>query len=134
IHQRLESARHQQRLAGDLEFFAAERLRIRTKGGPIAPLIFNPAQRLIHAALERQKRANGKVRALVLKARQQGASTYIAGRYFHRMLYGQGLRTFILAHEDAASQNLYEIVKRYLDNLPEPRPQVSTQNVKELVF
>jgi hypothetical protein len=134
IAARLERVQHERRLADDLVFFAAEQLKIRTKSGPIAPLMFNPAQCQIHAALEKQKRANGKVRALILKARQQGASTYIAARYFHRMLYGEGLRTFILAHEDAASQNLYEIVKRYLDNLPEPRPQVSTQNVKELTF
>jgi hypothetical protein len=134
LEQRLASVRYQERMRNDLPFFAAECLKIRTKSGPIAPLVLNAAQQRIHAALEEQKQKTGKVRALILKARQQGASTYIAARYFHRTLFGQGLRTFILAHEDSASQNLYEIVKRYLDNLPDPKPAVGTQNVKELTF
>jgi hypothetical protein len=124
----------EQKLRSDLEYFATERLKIRTKTGGIAPLVLNDAQRTLHNALERQKSRKGRVRAFILKARQQGASTYIGARYFRDTLHNQGLRTFILAHEDAASQNLYEVVRRYYDNLPAPRPPVSTQNVKEMTF
>jgi transcriptional regulator with XRE-family HTH domain len=60
------------RLATDYQFFAAERLRIRSKGGAIEALVFNRAQRHIHAELEAQRAATGKVRALILKGRQQG--------------------------------------------------------------
>ena len=68
------------RLDTDLEFFAAKLLRIRPKAGNLAPFIFNPAQRELHRILEEQKARTGKVRVIVLKARQMGISTYIAAR------------------------------------------------------
>src|SRR3954453_5228535 len=68
------------RLATDLEFFAAERLKIRPKAGNLAPFTFNPAQRELHRRLEAQKAKTGRVRAIVLKARQMGISTYVAAR------------------------------------------------------
>ena len=65
---------HRQRLRTDLPYFAEQALRIRTKSGAIAPLTFNSAQLRIHEALDAQKGRTG-LRALILKARQQGAST-----------------------------------------------------------
>src|SRR5262249_36839335 len=99
-------AEHRQRFKTDLAYFCQHALRIPTKSGPIAPLTSNSAQLRIHETLEAQKARTGKVRALILKARQQGASTYTGARFFWRTLYTVGLRTFILAHEDAASANL----------------------------
>src|SRR5262245_24576132 len=51
----------------DYAVFAAQYLRIRTKSGAIAPLVFNRAQRFIHEKLEAQNADTGKVRALILK-------------------------------------------------------------------
>jgi hypothetical protein len=68
------------RLANDLEFFATERLKIRPKAGSLAPFDFNPAQHELHRRLEEQKAKTGRVRAIVLKARQMGISTYVAAR------------------------------------------------------
>jgi len=119
----------------DLDYcsFAAEHLRIRTKSGAIAPLIFNRAQRFIHERLEAQRATTGKVRALILKGRQQGCSTYIAGRFYHRVSRNGGLRVFILTHEDQATQNLFEIVTRFHDHCVE-RPSTGAANAKELYF
>ncbi len=72
------------RLDADLEFFATEHLRIRTKSGAIEPLAFNRAQRFVHDRLEAQRAATGRVRALILKGRQQGCSTYVGARFYHR--------------------------------------------------
>src|SRR5262249_47926570 len=63
----------------DYLVFAAQHLHIRTKSGAIAPFVLNRAQRFIHEKLEAQNTGLGKVRALILKGRQQGCSTYIAG-------------------------------------------------------
>src|SRR3954451_21645083 len=60
--------------------FAAQHLRIRTKSGAIRPFVLNRAQRFIHDKLKAQNTDIGKVRALILKGRQQGCSTYVAGR------------------------------------------------------
>lgn len=121
--------------ANDLVRFAAERLMIRTKSGAIRPLALNRAQRHVHDELERRRQATGKVRALILKGRQQGCSTYVAGRFFHRATHVQGVRVFILTHEDAATQNLFEIVERFHAHCPDDeRPSTGAANAKELWF
>jgi hypothetical protein len=67
----------------------------------VSSLVLNRAQRYIHERLEDQRAKTGKVRALVLKGRQQGCSTYVSGRYYHRVTHSVGTRCFILTHEDA---------------------------------
>lgn len=124
-----------QRLKDDLEHYARKCLTIRTKTGAIAPLIFNRAQLYIHSRLEAQRRETGKVRALILKGRQQGCSTYVGARFYHRVSHSRGLRVFILTHEDAATQNLFEMVDRYHEHCPAlVRPQTGAANAKELNF
>ena len=84
---------HAERLDADLEYFAANYLKIRPKTGALEPLVFNAAQRELHRKLEEQKAKTGKVRAVVLKARQLGISTYIGGRFFKRTIQCPGLRS-----------------------------------------
>jgi hypothetical protein len=123
------------KLATDLEFFAAEGLKIRPKAGSLAPFIFNPAQRELHRIIEEQKAKTGRVRVVVLKARQMGISTYVAARYYKITTSNPGLRCSIIAHEKAASRNLFNLVKRYHDNMPaETRQSTGTSNAEELVF
>lgn len=123
------------KLRDDLEFYARNCLKIRTKAGKVEPFVFNRAQRYIHEQLEAQKAATGKVRALILKGRQQGCSTYVGARYYHNTTWAQGRRTFILTHEDAATQNLFEMVNRYHEHCPVfVRPATGAANAKELFF
>jgi hypothetical protein len=108
---------------------------IRSKSGAIEPLKFNRAQQHIHERIEAQRKSTGKVRALILKGRQQGCSTYVAARFYHRTTQTSGQRTFILTHEEAATTNLFEIVDRYQKNRPEHlRPSTGNANAKELYF
>lgn len=124
-----------QLLRDDLELYARNCLFIRTKTGQVAPFVFNRAQAFIHARLEEQKAKTGKVRALILKGRQQGCSTYVGGRFYHLTTWSKGLRTFILTHEDQATQNLFDMVNRYHEHCPEPvRPSTGAANAKELFF
>ena len=58
----------------------------------------------------------GKVRALILKGRQQGCSTYVAARFYHRVTQHPGRRDFILTHEEDATQNLFAMVERFHQN------------------
>ena len=69
------------RLNANLKYFAANSLSIRSKSGEIKRLEFNRAQLHIHARIEAQRKATGKVRALILKGRQQGCSSYVAARF-----------------------------------------------------
>jgi hypothetical protein len=117
---------------GKLEVHAAYCAKIKDKSGQIVPFLFNRAQRHVHEKLEEQKRTLGRVRALVLKGRQQGISTYIGERFYHQVST-RGLSAFVVAHEDKATSNLYEMVKRYQDHNP-LAPSTKATNAKELVF
>lgn len=65
------------RLKNDFQFYARHCLFIRTKDSGLNPFLLNKAQVYIHQRLEEQRATTGKVRAILLKGRQQGASTYI---------------------------------------------------------
>lgn len=119
----------------DLAAYAGDCLTIRTKTGALSPLVFNRAQQHIHAQLEAQRAKTGKVRALILKGRQQGCSTYVGGRFYHRATHSRGVRVFILTHEDAATQNLFEMVDRFHEHCPaDEKPSTGAANAKELNF
>lgn len=127
---RLEALRG---LRSDFPKFAERCLRIKTKSGQLIPFVLNRAQLHIHECLERQKAELGYVRALLLKGRQQGASTYIGGRFYHRTSLNKGVNAFILTHEQDATDNLFKMVDRYHGNNP-LAPQTGAANAKELNF
>lgn len=108
-------------------------MKLKGKDGRIGPLVLNQAQRHVHAKLEDQKARTGRVRALILKGRQQGVSTYISARFYHRATMHQGVGVFILTHEQPATDNLFAMAKRYNDHNP-IAPSTKNDNAKELLF
>ena len=124
-----------QKLKDDFVHYASKCLKIRTKSGSVEPFLLNKAQQYIHSRLEEQKALTGKVRALILKGRQQGVSTLIGARFYHKVSHHFGMQAFILTHALDATQNLYKMAQRYYENTPAPvKPQVTTSNSKELIF
>jgi hypothetical protein len=124
-----------QRLKDDFPHFAAKCLKIRTKSGSVEPLVLNQAQGYIHQKLEEQRAKLGRVRALLLKARQQGASTYIGGRFYWKAAWRNGIQVFILTHEQDATDNLFGMVDRYHTHCPAlVKPSTGASNAKELYF
>jgi hypothetical protein len=123
------------RLRDDFEHYARKCCFIRQKDSQVAALHLNKAQRYIHAQLEAQLAKTSKVRALILKGRQQGASTYTEARFYWKVTHRHGVRAFILTHEDAATTNLFEMTDRYHKLCPELlRPHTGASNAKELYF
>ncbi len=123
------------RLDTDFGFYCQELLKLRPKSGGLVPFVLNPAQLELHRRLEDQKARTGRVRAIVLKARQLGCSSYTAARFYKLTTASPGLRTIVIGHERAASKNLYQLVRRFHDNLPdEMKPRVGVSNADELIF
>lgn len=122
-------------LAEDLEGYAEAALVIRTKSGSMVPFRFNSSQRLVNAKLDEQLAEVGQVRALVLKGRQQGISTLIGGRFYHKTTNRRGFRTHILTHLDEATSNLFEMTERFHEHCPDDlKPETGAANAKELNF
>jgi hypothetical protein len=119
----------------DFPLYASRCLKIRTKAGDVRPFRLNRSQRYLHERLERQLKEKRRVRALVLKGRQVGISTYIGGRLYWKVTHGEGKRAFVLTHLDTASDNLFGLTKRFHENCPAVlRPQTKASNAKELSF
>lgn len=125
-----------QRLNDDLEFFNAHAgIVIKDKQGRLIPFRFNIAQRYIHDRLEEQLRLRGWVRACLLKGRQQGGSTYINNRNFHKVVRRTGVSAFILSHESKATDRLFDMVRRFYDNMVQVlRPALGKDNPREMTF
>ena len=123
------------KLKDDFEHYAARCLRIRTKAGDVVEFQLNRSQLYLHERLQEQLRTKGKVRALVLKGRQVGISTYITGRFYWRVSHRFGVRAFILTHLDTASDNLFGMAKRFHEHCPDlVKPVTGKANAKELSF
>lgn len=119
----------------DLEEFAPSFFKIADKSGQLRAFEFNRAQKYVHARLEDQLARLGYVRANILKGRQQGISTYISGRYFHKALTLPGTQAFILTHMGDATRSLFAMTKRFNHNLPPglaPKPDKDNEN--QLLF
>jgi hypothetical protein len=121
----------------DLQFFARNApLLVKDKSGALVKWEMNLAQRYAHDKIEEQRRKTGGwVRALIVKGRQQGMSTYVEGRFYHRVTRVPGTSAMILSHEGAATDHLFSMVKRYHDNVSAPvQPTVDKSNTRQLIF
>ena len=120
-----------QRLRDDEELYDSAILRIRDKQGVLRPLDWNFAQRFVTEKLNAQWEREGRVRAVILKARQEGVSTRVAGRFFRKTNLWAGYKSLILADSLPRAEAIFGIYERYHKNLPpELQPVVTTRAAK----
>lgn len=132
----LEQARLRNLLCGPLPAYAEKVLKISPKEGmKIEPLRFNKAQLYIDAKLNEQMEEKKRIRALILKGRQQGVSTYVASRFFRRQHAVTDTNIYILSHELESADTLFNIPKKFYNALPiELRPQRGQAGAKKMTF
>ncbi len=119
----------------DFSLFAEEQIKIITKdaGQGFVPFSFNTAQVEISKILDKQLAETGKVRAIILKARQQGISTYCAGRVFWKSYFTPHARSVVMAHDSATSDALFSMSKNLIKNMQgDLAPKEITSNAKEI--
>ena len=112
------------------EFLAESLLRVRGKDGRIYRLKANAVQR----EYERLRGAGN----IVLKARQMGLTTWIAGRFLLRTITRPGTLTLQVAHTQAAAEEILRIVHRFVEHLPAGLRagalKTSKRSVRQIVF
>jgi hypothetical protein len=105
-------------------------LKVRTKTRGLVPMQPNRAQR-------EYSRACGK-RNIVLKARQLGMTTYVAARFFIHTITQPGTLTVQVAHTQESAEEIFRIVHRFWENLPEAMQRGalarSRANVRQIAF
>ena len=109
---------------------AEKLLQVRTREGRTAPLRANAAQMMF-------ERRRGE-RNIVLKARQMGLTTWAAARFFLKTITRPGTLTLEVAHSQEAAEEIFRIVHRFVDCLPERLREgplrTSRANVRQIVF
>jgi len=90
---------------------AEELLVVRDRSGEMRALEANAAQREFEA---RRGQHN-----IVLKARQMGITTWVAGRFFLRTITHPGTLSLQVAHTREAAEGIFRIVQRMWEGLPE---------------
>ncbi len=77
-------------------------------------------------------------RNIVLKARQLGMTTYIAARFFIHAITQLGTTAVQVAHNQESAEEIFKIVHRFWENLPEGMRKgalvTSRSNVRQIVF
>jgi len=108
----------------------AQCLRIRDKSGRLRVFALNRAQR--------EYAARSTARNIVLKARQLGVTTYVAARFFVNCITRPGTLSVQVAHDQRSAEEIFRIVHRLLENLPETLRRgvltTSRANVRQIVF
>jgi hypothetical protein len=105
-------------------------LKVRARSGRIAPLLANAAQQQFEQCRGRHN--------IVLKARQMGMTTWAAARFFLRTITHPGSLTLQVAHSQESAEEIFRIVHRFHDQLPEELREgvlrTSRANVRQIVF
>lgn len=126
LDERLTSLKHQ--TTG--MFLAETLLKVRDRRGQCVPLVPNRVQREF-------ERRRGR-RNIVLKARQMGISTWVAGRFFLKTITQPGTLTVEVAHTQEAAEDLFRMVHRFLDYLPAGLRQgalrTSRSSARQMIF
>jgi hypothetical protein len=112
------------------DFLIASVLRVRNKKRGLVPLNLNRAQREFAGTCMN--------RNIVLKARQMGITTYIAARFFVQTITRPGTMTVQVAHDQESAEEIFKIVHRFWENLPDAMKRGaltrSRANVRQMVF
>lgn len=115
--------------------FAESYFKIKTKDGRIVPFRLNSAQKKVYAIVEKTIKEGKPKKFIILKARQEGISTLFAGMSFWRNMTRKFWKTAIIGHVKDASNNLFDMVKRFYNYLePSLKPEEKASNEKKLAF
>lgn len=109
---------------------AAELLKVRSRTGKAIALVANRAQ----SEYERRHGTSN----IVLKARQLGITTWVAGQFFLRTITHPGTLTVQVAHTQEAAESIFRIVHRFLRCLPDSMfngaLKTSLINARQIIF
>ena len=108
-------------------------LKIQNVKSKLVPLELNPIQKLVHWIIEDNRKYNKFTRVVVLKARRFGISTYTGARFFWKTSMNKNKYAMVLAHEPQATEFLFNMQKRFYDNLPPEFKPTTRYNNKTII-
>jgi len=110
-------------------------LKIRDKKSRLVPFRVNNAQIEFNRIIEENTKLGKPHRYIILKARQLGMSTFTEGYIYHDTSTREHVNSLIIAHEEKATLNLFNMSKLFYEESPLAiRPMKKYSNGKEIVF
>ena len=88
-------------------------------GGKLVLLDINIAQKIVHSKLELQRKAGLPMRAIILKARREGVSTYFEGRFFCEINKNPLRFACVCSADVAATQKVFSMAKLFQEKIPD---------------
>jgi hypothetical protein len=103
----------------DTRYFLSNYYAIKTEEQGYQGLYpFWDSQEILHDEFRKMERLYGKVRAMINKARQMGASTYVSGEMFHKTVFTEHINTLVVAQDADQSRFIFDMYTGALDFLP----------------
>jgi hypothetical protein len=115
--------------------YAEQALKIITMQGKLEFLNLNMPQMKVHSILAMQRDAGLPMRAIVLKARREGVSTYVEARFFHE-LNRQPMRYACVCSADIdATDKIFKMASLFQQEIPaDIKRPTEYSNRKEIVY
>jgi len=119
----------------DFPLFARLNLFIVNKQKKRVPFEINHIQMEIERTIARLKAEGKEVKLIILKARQEGVTTYFQGRMIHKCSQKSNANALIVAHRSDSTSTIFEKAKDMNDFLPaDIKPLQRASNATELVY
>ena len=115
--------------------YAERALKIITMQGKLQFLNLNQPQLKVHSILARQQQAGLPMRAIILKARREGVSTYVEARYFREINRKPMRYACVCSADTDATDKVFKMASLFQAEIPEElkRP-TEYSNRKEIVY
>ena len=110
-------------------------LYIKTKDSKLKILTLNEPQKRIYNVIAEMRNQNKPIRLIILKARQQGASTITSAVIFKKTVTNFNINSAVMAHDIESTNKLFDMYKLFYQKLPqELTPTIKSNNAKILEF
>lgn len=124
-----------EKIKTDRAWYMEKFLKIRDKKAKLVPFKINYAQKVFLEHIEEDDKNLKPKRYIILKARQLGMSTFTEGYIYHATSTQENVNSLIIAHEEKATLNLFQMSKLYYEESPLAiRPMKKYSNGKTLWF
>jgi hypothetical protein len=117
-----------ERCKNDRRFYFQNCLKIRTLVGDsyrLSPLTLNSEQEELLCMIEDAEAKRQPVRIIDLKSRQVGGTTFFKALGHHHCQFKKQANAMCIAHLSDSTKEIFHIIKRYQENLPEAIPLIA---------
>lgn len=130
----LEAVRQELARRND-EDFCRFYIKIVDKKGNQVPFTYNQIQKQIDDKIKELESQGKPSRIIVLKARQEGVSTYTQAKILCRTVKNKNRNALVVAHRDDSTSSIFEKSKYMYSNFPDYiKPLQKASNARELIF